>query len=448
MIIVDTALGARGTGQADPGRHGRRRLHGRRASRTRSSTRAGHAPGRALEPRPGSEPRTSSLCRPRAGLVDVPGSVRGGGRGRAGRLFDRRPVPAVAFASTSTCSVDIDRLRRVRRPVMFEAFGHGKHVVLMNAEIDATDRPHPPDLCAQRMASILSACDGDEPGVQMNLYRWVMGLGPHPARHRQRQGTPGPVPDPDDAAELRRSLGPVPRDGHVVRRRLEDQLRAGDRRERHGLHGPRARACHEGSSTRRRHGDRRALRRRRAPRARGVVDYVVGTPLTKVYVPCRAHRSEAAALPRALQDGAGPALFVLHPVPPRPLRGSDRDRSRGPLPGLGCEAAGGPVVEVCAVAKRDLEAGETLDEYGMYTTYGEAVNADEMSRTATCRKDWSRVPAAAGLRARTGAHLRRRRIAAGRGSPTPQGRAVPSSSVARLGSSGRREWLRWEGCDH
>jgi predicted homoserine dehydrogenase-like protein len=40
---------------------------------------------------------------------------------------------------------------------------------------------------------------------------------------------------------------------------------------------------------------------------------------------------------------------------------------------------GGPVVEVCAVAKRALKAGEVLDEYGMYMTYGEAVNADEMS---------------------------------------------------------------------
>jgi predicted homoserine dehydrogenase-like protein len=36
-------------------------------------------------------------------------------------------------------------------------------------------------------------------------------------------------------------------------------------------------------------------------------------------------------------------------------------------------------VEVCAVAKRDLRAGETLDEYGMFMTYGEAANADEMS---------------------------------------------------------------------
>jgi predicted homoserine dehydrogenase-like protein len=39
----------------------------------------------------------------------------------------------------------------------------------------------------------------------------------------------------------------------------------------------------------------------------------------------------------------------------------------------------GPVVEVCAVAKRDLKAGETLDDYGNYMTYGEAVNVEEMS---------------------------------------------------------------------
>jgi len=38
------------------------------------------------------------------------------------------------------------------------------------------------------------------------------------------------------------------------------------------------------------------------------------------------------------------------------------------------------VIEVCAVAKRDLKAGEILDDYGMYMTYGEAVNVDEMCR--------------------------------------------------------------------
>ena len=38
------------------------------------------------------------------------------------------------------------------------------------------------------------------------------------------------------------------------------------------------------------------------------------------------------------------------------------------------------MVEVCAIAKRDLKAGEILDDYGMYMTYGEAVNTEEMSQ--------------------------------------------------------------------
>jgi len=37
------------------------------------------------------------------------------------------------------------------------------------------------------------------------------------------------------------------------------------------------------------------------------------------------------------------------------------------------------VVEVCAVAKRDLKTGEILDNSGMYMTYGEAANVEEMS---------------------------------------------------------------------
>jgi predicted homoserine dehydrogenase-like protein len=42
--------------------------------------------------------------------------------------------------------------------------------------------------------------------------------------------------------------------------------------------------------------------------------------------------------------------------------------------------ASGPCVEVCAVAKRDLRAGETLDDYGQFMTYGQAVNSGEMRR--------------------------------------------------------------------
>ena len=38
---------------------------------------------------------------------------------------------------------------------------------------------------------------------------------------------------------------------------------------------------------------------------------------------------------------------------------------------------GAPRVEVCTVAKRDLRAGEILDDYGHFMSYGEAVSAAE-----------------------------------------------------------------------
>ena len=111
----------------------------------------------------------------------------------------------------------------------------------------------------------------------------------------------------------------------------------------------------------------------------GVVDYVVGTPLTKVYClaehtdPKQQHYLELYKL------GKGPlyAFFVPYhlvhfEVPFAIARVAlFRDSVAKPL--------AGPVVEVCAVAKRDLQAGEVLDGPGMYMTYGEAASADEMS---------------------------------------------------------------------
>src|SRR5881394_3091762 len=60
--------------------------------------------------------------------------------------------------------------------VLLEAFKHHKDVVLMNAELDATIGPIL-QTYADKHGVILSACEGDEPGLQLNLYRWVKGLG-------------------------------------------------------------------------------------------------------------------------------------------------------------------------------------------------------------------------------------------------------------------------------
>ena len=100
--------------------------------------------------------------------------------------------------------------------------------------------------------------------------------------------------------------------------------------------------------------------------------------LTKVYVLAEHPDPKQQHYLSLYKMGEGPLYSFFHPyhlvhfeVPNAIARVVlFRDSVAKPL--------GGPVVEVCAVAKRDLKAGEVLDDYGMYMTYGEAVNADEM----------------------------------------------------------------------
>jgi predicted homoserine dehydrogenase-like protein len=112
----------------------------------------------------------------------------------------------------------------------------------------------------------------------------------------------------------------------------------------------------------------------------GIVDYVVGTPLTKVYVLAEHPDPKQQHYLNLYKMGEGPLYSFFIPyhlvhfeVPNAIARVVKfRDQLAPPL--------GGPVVEVCAVAKRNLKAGEILDDYGMYMTYGEAANVDEMSK--------------------------------------------------------------------
>jgi predicted homoserine dehydrogenase-like protein len=110
----------------------------------------------------------------------------------------------------------------------------------------------------------------------------------------------------------------------------------------------------------------------------GVVDYVVGTPFTKVYCLAEHPDPKQQHYLNLYKMGEGPLYSFFLPyhlvhfeVPNAIARVALlRDSVAKPL--------AGPVVEVCAVAKRELQADEILGDYGMYMTYGEAVNADEM----------------------------------------------------------------------
>jgi predicted homoserine dehydrogenase-like protein len=110
----------------------------------------------------------------------------------------------------------------------------------------------------------------------------------------------------------------------------------------------------------------------------GIVDYTVGPAGIKVFCLAEHPDPKQRHYLNLYKMGEGPLYpfwipyHLVHFEAPNSIARVVlfRDSLAPPLDG--------PCVEVCAVAKRDLKAGETLDEYGMYMTYGEAVNADEM----------------------------------------------------------------------
>jgi predicted homoserine dehydrogenase-like protein len=299
-------------------------------------------------------------------------------------LRERRAVvSADAFLLARSAHIDVlvDTTGSVNfgAEVILEAFKHGKHVVLLNAEIDATIGPIL-QVYADRAGVILSACDGDEPGVQMNLYRWVQGLGLIPRVMGNVKGLQDPYRNPTTQKGFAAKWGQNPAmvtsfaDGSKIS--FEQAIVA-------NATGfvVRSRGMSRGMEYR---GDVMQIGALydidELRRLGGIVDYVVGTPLTKVYCLAEHPDPKQQHYLSLYKMGDGPlySFFVpyhlVHFEVPNAIARVVlfRDSVARPL--------GGPVVEVCAVAKRDLNAGEVLDDYGEYMTYGEAVNSDEMSR--------------------------------------------------------------------
>ncbi|MFI5325403.1 MAG: NAD(P)H-dependent oxidoreductase [Candidatus Rokuibacteriota bacterium] len=297
----------------------------------------------------------------------------------------RRGSPVVAEDAMTICrSPEIDVVLDVTGSVEFgahiilEAFKFGKPVVLMNAEVDATLGPIL-RVYAKRHGCILSACDGDEPGVQMNLVRWVKGLGLTPRIIGNVKGLQDRYRNPTTQKGWAERWGQNPAmvtsfaDGSKVS--FEQAIVANAT----GF-GVRTRGMSRGVEFNGSIMDIHKLYDVEEARALGgFVDYTVGPALIKVFVLAEHSDPKQRHYLNLYKMGEGP----LYPFwTPYHLVHFEAPNAIGRVVLFGDELApplGGPVVEVCAVAKRDLKAGEVLDEYGMYMTYGEAVNADEMS---------------------------------------------------------------------
>jgi predicted homoserine dehydrogenase-like protein len=283
---------------------------------------------------------------------------------RAGKPVVTEDAFLLARSEEVDVLVDVTGSVEFGARVILEAFRHGKDVVLMNAEIDATIGPIL-QVYAAKYGVILSACEGDEPGVQMNLYRWVKGLGLIPRVMGNIKGLQDPYRNPTTQKGFAEKWGQNPAmvtsfaDGSKIS--FEQAIVA-------NATGfvVKSRGMSRGLEYRddvMKIGSLYAIEEVR--RLGGIVDYVVGTPLTKVYCLAEHPDPKQQHYLNLYKMGEGPLYsfftpyHLVHFEAPNAIARVVlfRDSVAKPL--------GGPVVEVCAVAKRALRAGETLDDYGM-----------------------------------------------------------------------------------
>jgi predicted homoserine dehydrogenase-like protein len=258
-----------------------------------------------------------------------------------------RGQPVVAADATLVCAAgNIDVIVEVTGTVEFgarvamDAIRHRKHVVLVNAELDATIGPIL-RVYAQRAGVVITNTDGDEPGVAMTLLRYVKSIGLRPVAAGNLKGMIDPYRTPDTqrefAAKYNQDAAKVTSFADGTKLSMEATILAnatGFRVGQRGMFGPRCAHVKEIAAL--------------LPAA-DLAYYKMGEgPFYVFYTPYHLpHVQIASTIGRA-------ALF--------------QDATVTPL--------GAPVCEVAALAKRDLKAGETLDGVGGFTTYGVIENAD------------------------------------------------------------------------
>src|SRR5881296_1212654 len=297
----------------------------------------------------------------------------------------RKGQPAVAEDPFMMCrSSEIDVIVDVTGSVEFgahvilEAFRHSKPAVLMNAEVDSTIGPIL-QVYAHKHKVILSACEGDEPGLQMNLYRWVKGLGLIPRVVGNVKGLQDPYRNPTTqqgwAERWGQNAAMVTSFADGSKISFEQSIVANATGFKVRSRGMSRGLKYDGSIM-----DIHKLYDLDEIRALGgIVDYTVGPAGVKIFCLAEHPDPKQRHYLNLYKMGEGPLYPFWIPYHLVHFEAPNAIARVALFQDDVAESLGGPVVEVCAVAKRDLKAGEVLDEYGMYMTYGEAANAEELS---------------------------------------------------------------------
>ncbi len=293
-------------------------------------------------------------------------------------------TPAVTDDPTVLCRAEsIDVVVEATGSVEFaarvvaNAIDHGKHVVLCNAELDGTVGPILKQR-ANKAGVVFTDIDGDQPGAELNLYRFVVGIGLTPLLCGNIKGLMDHYRTPETQRGFAERWGqnaPMVTsfaDGSKIS--FEQAVVAnatGMRVQQRGMHG----YTYEGYVDEPDHV--RLYDAEQLEAAGGVVDYVLGAkPGAGVFVLGKNGGAKRATHLDLYKMGEGPLYCFCTPfhlcyfeVP--------FTIARAVLFGdAAVTPVDGPMVDVVATAKRDLKAGESLDGIGQFTVYGQCENAD------------------------------------------------------------------------
>jgi len=251
--------------------------------------------------------------------------------------------------------------------VVLDAFQHGKHVILVNAELDSLLGPIL-KVKADQAGVVVTHTDGDEPGVAMTLFRYLRTLGLRPVAAGNIKGMVDYYRTPDTqrafAEKHDQDVMKVTSFADATKLSMETTVLAnatGFRAGRRGMYGPSCKYVRELAQ----------LLPADQMLSTGLVDYAVGAaPHTGGFVIVHEDSPLKKVQLAYYKLGDGPFYVFYTPfhLPHIQIASTIgravilRDPTVAPL--------AGPVCEVVTVAKRDLKAGERLDGVGGFCAYG------------------------------------------------------------------------------
>jgi predicted homoserine dehydrogenase-like protein len=302
--------------------------------------------------------------------------------GTAGALDDAiaRGTCAVTADANLLCDarlvdviVDVTGAVEFGAKLAMRAFEHRKHVVLVNTELDSTLGPIL-KVHADKAGVTVTNTDGDEPGVAMNLIRYVRSLGLKPVATGNIKGMVDFYRNPETQAGFAAKYSMNPRiitsfaDGTKLSMEATVEANAtGFRVGRRGMYGPRCEHVNDIAK----HLPMEQLL------SGGLVDYALGAaPHTGAFVVVHEEHPAKQKGLGYFKMGDGP-LYVFYTPYHLPQIQIASTIGRAALQSDATVAPlGAPVCAVMTVAKKDLKAGDALDGVGGFATYGVVENSD------------------------------------------------------------------------